>query len=266
MPEKTNWTRQQLLLAFKLYCLIPFGKLHSANPEIIKYGELIGRTPSALAMKLSNIASLDPAITSTGRKGLTGASSADKAMWEEMQSSWELFVTEIEKAEISFGITEDINAEVDDYLPNETIDYTGSNKTIQSTTRVGQSFFRRSVLSAYNFRCCISGLAIPRLLVASHIIPWSIDEKNRLNPMNGLCLSVLHDKAFDLGIITISDNMTISVSHSITPNEDHFFDSTILAYDGKPVFLPEKFHPNMDFLSYHRQHVFESKVKHSSSR
>lgn len=66
MAERLAWTRQQLLVAFSLYCQTPFGKLHSRNPEIIKYADLINRTPSALAMKLTNIASLDPAITSTG--------------------------------------------------------------------------------------------------------------------------------------------------------------------------------------------------------
>ncbi|MBC8288419.1 MAG: HNH endonuclease, partial [Nitrospinae bacterium] len=146
------------------------------------------------------------------------------------------------------------------YSQNKTVDYTGSNKAVQSTTRVGQNFFRRSVLSAYNSKCCISGMAIPSLLVASHIVPWRVDEKNRLNPRNGLCLSVLHDKAFDIGVITITNKMTVSVSRSRTSNEDPFFDSAILAYDGKPIFLPEKFHPNTEFLSYHRQHIFESQA------
>lgn len=259
MSDRISWTHKQLLLAFKLYCQISFGKFHLHNPEIIKYGKLIGRTSSALAMKLSNIASLDPAFTSTGRKGLTGASVADKAMWEEMQLNWELFVIEIQKAESSFGITSDIHTETDyDSLPNEAVDYTGSNKAIQSTTRVGQSFFRRSVLSAYDYRCCISGPAVPRLLVASHIIPWRVDEKNRLNPKNGLCLSIFHDKAFDLGIITIADDMTISVSRLKASKGDSFFDAAIFAYDGKPIFLPEKFRPSKEFLSYHRQHIFES--------
>ncbi len=259
MSNRTRWTRQQLLLAFKLYCQIPFGKIHSRNSEIIKYAKLIDRTPSALAMKSLNIASLDPVIISTGRRGLTGASVADRAMWEEMQKNWESFVMEIQKAESSFGINSDINSKIDyDSLPSESLNYSGSNKIIQSTTRVGQSFFRRSVLSAYDYRCCISGLAIPNLLVASHIIPWRVDEKNRLNPKNGLCLSALHDKAFDLGIITIANNMTIRVSRIKTCKEDSFFDTAIFAYDGKPIFLPEKFRPNKDFLSYHRKYIFKS--------
>lgn len=253
MPARTGWTRQQLLVAFNLYCQMPFGKMHSRNPEIIKYAELIGRTPSALAMKLTNIASLDPAITSTGRRGLEGASATDKVMWEEMQADWERFAVEAQQALSAIGGTTEIEVEVSDTsIPDEAVDYTGSNKMVQTTTRVGQDFFRRAVLSAYDYRCCITGLAVPRLLVASHIVPWRVDIKNRLNPGNGLCLSMLHDRAFDVGIITISDDMTVRVSQKHANNADHFFKSAFLAYDGKPIALPEKFRPHAEFLACHR--------------
>ena len=69
--------------------------------------------------------------------------------------------------------------------------------------RVGQRLFRDAVLTAYNARCCITGLAVYRLLVAGHIMPWREDPSQRLNPANGLCLSALHDRAFDIGLITI---------------------------------------------------------------
>ena len=98
MAVKNGWTRNQLLIAFNLYCQMPFGKMHSRNPEIIKYAEIIGRTPSALAMKLTNIASLDPAITSTGRCGLKGFSTSDQAMWAEMQADWDHFANEMQQA------------------------------------------------------------------------------------------------------------------------------------------------------------------------
>lgn len=259
MSDRIGWTRQQLLVAFNLYCQMPFGKMHSRNPQIIKYAELIGRTPSALAMKLTNIASLDPAITSTGRKGLEGASAADKAMWEEMQADWERFAIEAQHSENVFGITPEFGADIDKTaMPDEIVDYTGSNKTVQTTTRVGQAFFRRAVLSAYNYQCCITGLSVPKLLVASHIIPWRVDAVNRLNPRNGLCLSMLHDKAFDAGIIAVAEDMTVSVSRKHVAKADYFFNSALLAYDGKPIALPEKFRPLAEFLSYHRQHVFEA--------
>jgi len=242
------------LVAFNLYCQLPFGKLHSRNPEIIKYAELIGRTSSALAMKLTNIASLDPVIISTGRRGLKGASKADKEMWNEMQNDWEKFVLE------SFQAMEAINE-----LGHNTserkhidgkIDYSGKNKTIKSIARVGQSFFRKAVLSAYDYKCCITGLAEPRLLVASHIVPWRHDEKNRLNPRNGLSLSMLHDKAFDIGIITINDNMTVRVSQKVLRN-DTFLKMALSNYDGQKIYLPAKFEPHIDFLAYHRENIFE---------
>jgi predicted restriction endonuclease len=257
MPARADWTRHQLLVAFNLYCQIPFGQLHSRNPEIIKYADLINRTPSALAMKLSNIASLDPVITSTGRKGLSNASSADNEMWEEMQSNWEQFTIQSLKAKNSFGtITEtDIS---DDNKAIEDADHTGKEKYVQSTVRVGQSFFRKSVLSSYDNRCCITGLENPKLLIASHIIPWSVDERNRLNPRNSLCLSALHDKAFDAGIITIEKNLTVRVSRNFEFCKDSFFEKAILKYDGEKISMPMKFQPNEEYLSYHRENIFES--------
>jgi len=232
---------------------MPFGKMHNRNPEIVHYAELIGRTPSALAMKLTNIASLDPAITGTGRKGLEGASTADRAMWEEMQANWERFAIETQQAVSQLASSNEL-VELD---ADDAADYEGTNKTITSTARVGQAFFRRAVLSAYQYRCCITGMAIPQLLVASHIVPWRADAENRLNPRNGLCLSMLHDKAFDVGIICVTEKLTVHVSRNYEKSEDQFFSSALLAYEGQPINLPEKFLPNLDFLAYHREHIFE---------
>ncbi|WP_206732396.1 HNH endonuclease [Janthinobacterium sp. 17J80-10] len=211
MAEKhQGWTRRQLLIAFYLYCQMPFGKVHSKNADIIKFAALIGRTPSALAMKLTNIASLDPAITSTGRNGLTSASASDKRMWEEMQQNWEYFALE-SQAEVDAllptadAMERDLTSQPLDSADGELAEnYVGSEKLTQVKIRIGQNFFRRSVMSAYQNRCCITGLSHPRLLVASHILPWRQDANNRLNPRNGLCLSALHDRAFDQGLITIT--------------------------------------------------------------
>ncbi|MDP2142182.1 MAG: HNH endonuclease [Gammaproteobacteria bacterium] len=254
MAATNNWTRQQLLVAFALYCQMPYGKMHSRNPEIIKIAEQIGRTPSALAMKLTNIASLDPEITSTGRTGLRGASSADKSMWDEMQGDWEGFAVKSGEAmRVALQGTEIPSLEIDE----EEIDYSGKDKVVITTARDGQRFFRNSVLSAYDFKCCISGLANPRLLVASHIVPWRNEVSNRLNPANGLSLSVLHDKAFDIGLITINEDMTVRVSKKSLDELDYFYRDTILSYEGKPISLPEKFFPKLEFLAYHRAEVFE---------
>jgi len=257
MSTRIGWTRQQMLVALYLYCQIPFGKMHSRNPEIIRYAEVLNRTPSALAMKLTNLASLDPAITLSGRRGLENVSTTDKAMWDEMQADWEGFAVEARQTATALGIVGNLEPTVDELgIPEEVIDYTGAAKTAQVKIRVGQALFRRAVLSAYDNRCCITGLAEPTLLVASHIVPWRANVKNRLNPRNGLCLSVLHDRAFDVGMITIAEDMTVKVS-SRHADGSRFFETAISVYDSQPIALPEKFPPDAEFLSHHREHVFQ---------
>jgi len=254
MPD---WTRQQLLVAFGLYCQLPFGKLHRGNPLIIEYAEKIGRSPSALALKLTNIASLDPAITSTGRSGMKNASAADRAMWSEMNADWESFALASAEALSAVGIEPTGEADADSQV-DELSDYTAEDTIAQTKVRTGQGFFRRTVLSAYDFQCCITGLSVPSLLVASHIVPWRDDHANRLNPRNGLCLSALHDRAFDAGIITITKQMTVRVSSAYALEKDQFLHSALVGYEGSPIRLPEKFPPEPEFLDYHRTSIFKA--------
>lgn len=256
MPKKDGWSREQLIIALKLYCEMPFGKMHSRNPEIIRYAKLIGRTPSALAMKLTNLASLDPEIRSTGRKGLSKASQADRDIWEEMTSDWNRLASEIAQVERSFsgiGLPGEPNEEPND-IPTS---YAGETRSALIEARIGQSFFRRSVLSAYEFKCCITGIAIPELLVASHIVPWRADPSNRLNPKNGLCLSAIHDRAFDLGLIAISDDRRLLLSNRLRHSgANSYIGYSFRSYAGKTITLPEKFPPDSEFLKYHRENVF----------
>jgi putative restriction endonuclease len=259
MPSRRPWSRNELLVAFGLYCQIPFGKLHKENAQVKQFAALLDRTPSALAMKLTNIASLDPAITTTGRKGLTGASAADRRMWVEMQHDWGRFAAESEEAIESVAKNAGPIASADDLAPEER-EYGGRDIPVQTTARLGQRFFRRAVLSAYNYRCCITGLSVPALLIASHIVPWRDDQSNRLNPRNGLALSALHDRAFDLGFITVAENMSVRVSREGAGASDRFYADALLRYEGQQITLPEKFPPDEQFLAYHRSHVFIDSV------
>ena len=79
----TNWTRPQTLAALNIYFQLPFGKLHRGTAEIKQLAQWIGRTPDSVAMKLGNLAGLDPLIAARGLAGLTGASSLDKVNWAE---------------------------------------------------------------------------------------------------------------------------------------------------------------------------------------
>ena len=262
MTSGKNWTRQQQMVALYLYQVLPFGLFDRKNSNVIKYSKLIGRTPDALAMKLSNFASLDPAITETGRIGLRGASKSDEKIWAEMNSNWSAFTIEIDKAvkaaknlyQANTGLSFDTSEVV---IPDP--DFTGEERITKNKVRVGQSYFRKAVLSSYNNKCCMSGLSLPKLLVASHIIPWKDNIENRLHPRNGLSLSMIHDKAFDQGIITVTANLKILVSTKYHSKDDDFFNLALLKFNGKDLHLPSKYRPKLEFLEWHRDNVFETK-------
>lgn len=227
--------------------------MHHRNPEIIAVAKLINRTPSALAMKLVNFASIDPTIISSGRKGLGNASALDKEIWDEFNANWEKLALESQLI-LQTIQGEAINEDVED-LP--TMSYFGATRKARVEVRLKQAFFRKAVLSSYEGQCCMTGLRDERLLLASHIVPWSQDEQNRLNPRNGLCLSALHDRAFDKGLITVESNLRIRVSSALRNLANNEFANTaLISLDGKVILTPSKFSPSTEFLDYHNQHIF----------
>lgn len=259
-----RWTREQLKLAFYLYCQLEFGKLHSRNRDIIELARLIGRSPGAVAMKLVNFASLDPAITSTGRAGLGNAGSLDREIWDEFQADWEGLAVECDRLRTklieSTGQAAPSVLDTDEATGLE--DFTGETRRVVTEQRIKQHFFRRAVLSSYRGRCCMSGLAETRLLIASHIVPWSKDKANRLNPSNGLCLSAIHDKAFDKGLIALSDDFRVLVSTELKRSADAFIQNVLLPLEGRVIELPERFVPDAGFVARHREGEFvDNKAK-----
>lgn len=259
-PSHGNWTREQLRLAFYFYCQTPFGKLHSKNPQIVELASLIDRTPSALAMKLVNFASLDPSITDTGRKGLSGASALDRETWDAFHANWEELALECEQLRQSLLRERGMPAmEPSDTLDHITLtDFTGETRQVIVQQRVKQNFFRRTVLASYRGRCCISGVSDPRLLVASHIVPWSADKANRLNPSNGLCLSAIHDKAFDSYLFSLSDDWRVVLSDRIKASKDSFLREVFWPTEDKRIDMPERFAPDPLFVSRHRTAMLDT--------
>lgn len=242
--ERRRWTRDELLVALGLYLRLPFGQLHQHHPEIIACAEQLGRTPSALAMKLTNLASLDDSLD---RVGLANASNADRAIWAEMQADWSAITDEIHEVQVRLSVESD---------DEEADDYAGEDALRLTKVRRDQSQFRTRVLSAYNYRCCVTGLAEPRLLEAAHIAPWRDDPNNQLNPSNGLCLSVLHHRAFDRGLITLDADFRVLLSPQLEANSDEFVEVAFHAYSSQPISLPDKFRPDPELLAYHREHIF----------
>lgn len=250
------WSREESIIALNLYCKIPFSKINYRHPAIIEVARLIGRTPSAVALKLVNFARLDPVLKKRHIAGMKHGSKYDKIYWDEFFSNPEAFAYESEAilAKLkSEPIEKSTNINLRD-LPEK-----GLEREAIVKTRVNQNFFRTVILASYNNSCCITGLSIPELLVASHIVPWSVDEKKRMNPQNGLCLNMLHDKAFDKGLITITPDYKIKLSPSLKNLKDKSALETFFTpFESHSIRLPQRFVPDNAFLKYHNDKVFRS--------
>lgn len=252
MIQRLLWTRDQLLLALRLYMRLPFGRLYARNPEIITLANRIGRTPSALAMKACNFASLDPKLRERNVLGLKGASNADRAIWTEFAENPERLAAE---AEESFERVADLPIiEVASLLSIPTGD-TDILRVIRA--RRVQSFFRAAVLTSYENRCAITQLATPELLVASHIIPWSESVERRADPANGLCLNALFDRAFDRGLMTFDDKLRLVVSKRLKEAAlAAELQCSLIEAEGTQLTLPNRFPPDQAALSFHRERIF----------
>lgn len=249
-----QWSRPHTLAAFHLYTLLPFGLLHRGRPEIQQLAAWQGRTPSSVAMKLVNFASLDPQIVASGRAGLSGASKQDRQLWAALQDNWDEVAQEAASAYASQALAHSITAdsalieEAEQAVGHEE----GRTRSALVQVRVNQARFRKAVLASYNATCCISGLQHEKLLIASHIVPWSEDHKNRLNPQNGLCLSALHDRAYDQGLITVLPDFTVRVSADLAKiSGNAFLTESLQRFDRQPIQLPERFRPAPEFLAWH---------------
>jgi putative restriction endonuclease len=251
--SRNNWTREETIIAFNVYCKIPFKISSKNNSTIIKYANILNRSPSALNMKVGNIGRLDPELKKQGIVGLSHGSKIDEQVWEEFNDNWEALAYESELL-----ISKYTEKSIEEISEIETDDLkAGLERQTMVKQRVNQSFFRSTVLSSYYYKCCITGLALPELLVASHIIPWAKNTEQRLNPRNGLCLNSMHDRAFDRGLITICPNYTVKLSKYFDEfDEDNVVGVFFRKYSNRKIILPDKFAPSKDFLEYHYNHIF----------
>ena len=256
-PSNHNaaWTREELTLALYLYCQIPFAKTKANNPEVMRLARLLDRTPASVARKLGNFGAFDPLLTAKGISGLTHSSKADRMIWNEFDHAWDRLVSE------SLLLLESRQAQIvpesEEDAPIIARPAGATQRQATVLARVGQSFFRRTVLSSYENRCCVCALDLPQLLVGSHIIPWAVKEEQRTDPQNGLCLCVLHDKAFDKGLIAVGSNLEIMVAARIGASRSVFANAAIQSFAGKTIRMPRRFAPHADCLAWHTANVFQ---------
>ncbi len=249
--SKRNWNTDEQLLALRLYCALPFGKLHQSNPEVITVANAIGRTPSAVAMKACNFASLDPALD---RKGLGNVSRADEELWASFQQDSDAVASQAEVVfEKLVGNGLHISKDSKISLPE------GETEIVREVrTRRVQRFFRSAVMVGYGYQCALSGLSVPDLLIASHIIPWSVDKKRRADPTNGIALNALYDRAFDKGYISFDSDYRVLLSQCLRQEmKDKVFVKELFKIEGKRLHLPNRFLPDADAVKFHREIIFK---------
>ncbi len=199
-------------------------------------------------MKVGNFGSFDPELKARGIVGLTNTSKLDEEIWNEYSKDWERLAYDSEIIQARF-----LNAPIE--TSNEIEIPVGKEREVIVRQRINQSFFHSAVLTSYDNRCCITGLSCSDLLEACHIVDWTTDIENRLNPSNGICLNALFHKSYDKNYIGISPDYQVMVSdrlfdeNSQNANIRKFF----LQYHKTEILLPDRFMPNKELLSVHYQ-------------
>ncbi|MBR3314320.1 MAG: HNH endonuclease [Atopobiaceae bacterium] len=261
MPADRNgkpWTREETLAALVLYMHLPRGLFHARNPDVIALSEALGRTPASVARKLSNIEHFDP------NRDPDVVGSAHGSHWE--RDIW------AELSERGDGLLEEAIGHYRDAMePAYDVEYTGSDLALEivegrdvgvtTTRRLNQSHFRNLLLELYHGRCCVTGLGIERLLIASHIKPWRDADPltERVNVENGLLLNSLHDRAFDQGLITLDSDYRLVMSRELerrAASDGSDAVAWLWSTRGRSIRLPERHWPNPDFIAYHQDVVF----------
>jgi len=262
MIVRKRWTREELLIAINLYHKLTFGQMHGRQPAIIAVAKKVDRTADSLAMKLSNFASLDPALKLRGIRGLSGASALDRTVWHEFHADPSEAVPASEEAFRKLFVSDEESAV--EVTPSagvviERAPPVGPTEGISLVkTRRGQDYFRQAVLNNFAGKCGVTELNIRELLIASHIVPWRTHPAERLNVRNGLSLSRIHDAAFDVGLITFDTELCLRLSPALKAcASQRMVAESFVAYEGAQLKLgTDAVLPNEKFLTEHRANIF----------
>jgi len=248
------WERYEFILVLNLYMQIPFPKIGYRHPDVVKLAGILKRTPSSVALRLTNFAACDPILSGRNIVGMQGGKAQCMPYWQEFVKNREalMFESETILAEIE-------NVSVEKKFSIDTTGLSGEYKERIVKTRVNQDVFRRIILSVYENKCALTGIKEKELLVASHIKPWSEDAENRLNPQNGICLSSLYDQAFDSGLMGFDTHYKVVLSPRIKEHcEESYYDTYFGSVDGKTLTFPyEDYKPDVRFLEYHMDCIFK---------
>ena len=260
--ERQLWTREEFMLVMNLYTKIRYGQFNTNNSEVKKRASLIGKTPGAVAYKLVHFAGLDPFHKERGIKGLANPGIKAVAIYNEFQENWNemLYESEVLLAKAQNTTVEKTffsKTELEKIDANIIGDKKGLDIKRLIKTRVNQTLFRKIVINNYSNSCAICGINLPELVIASHILKWSDNENERLNPSNGICFCNTHDKAFELGFISVNADYNILISKKLDEISDKkTLDVVFYRHEKNKLIMPDKYFPNKDFLDMHYKNRF----------
>jgi len=248
--QRAVWSREDIIVAYALYCIIPLNKINPKNKIIRQVAANRGKSAASMAMRMRNFQYIDPNITGEGKKGLSHTAKTDKEIFKEFQNDW---------GELSYA-AETITG----FNLFDTVSEKGASKlsSLNNRNKVNRqrAFFRSSVLAAYDNKCCITGVDILTFLRASHIKPFEAcrTASERTDPHNGLLLNTFHDVAFDKGLITVTKDYTIRVSESVKKHvENNFIKQQLIDLESASIVKSKIFLPAPEFLEYHNDIIFK---------
>jgi len=257
MATAHHWTYEQTLIALRVYLDTRYGRLNLSNQRLAEIGEMIGRSHSAVVMKCCNFASMDPFHAERGVKGLPNTGGVQKELWQEFQTDSDSVAEKMEAEWERLTLLHPVSPT--EYEESITIPDGPSEVERTVRTRRLQRAFRTAVLVGYDCRCALTGLNVPPLLNASHIIPWKDSEGKRADPRNGLCLNALHDRAFDRGLLSFDKDFRAIIARDLDEIQNlGDLAQQLKGIEGKLLSMPERFRPSSEAMDYHRENIYIS--------
>lgn len=121
------------------------------------------------------------------------------------------------------------------------------------------SIFKTVIPRIYTYTCCISGIQIIpfnniSFVDACHIKPFSTSKDDTIS--NGIALCPNLHRAFDRGLISISEKYEVLVSSKFSENKN---DYSLRKLEGKKIILPKdiRCHPDVNNLKWHNINVYK---------
>lgn len=257
----TPWNEDEIVLALAFYCNQPVAARdgHGRSEPLNRLAAALGRTSGSVALKLANLFACDPSMERLGKKGLVNRSGLDSKTWDRFQNRWDLLPEATLDAILRIIPPEEHDAIFDLLLPG---DVAGTSVKLlpglSTRKEYSRRFFRRTVLSVFGDRCCLTGINEKRLLVAAQIKPLmpGASAAALAQPTNGLCLNVFHARAFEQGLATVdAGDYRFRVSPKVCRDGD-WFGRWFAPYEGQAIALPKGFQPNREYLRFHNDTVF----------